>query len=67
MSEFMAPVVVLVKPQLAENIGMAARAMKNCALKELRIVQPEQSPTSEIALRASSKTALRVLRAKLSN
>lgn len=51
-----APVVILVKPQLAENIGMAARAMKNCGLKELRLVLPEQDPRSEIALRASSNS-----------
>lgn len=50
------PVIILVKPQLAENIGMVARAMKNCNLKELRIVAPEQSPTDEKALRASSKS-----------
>ena len=50
----MHPVIILVKPQLAENIGMVARAMKNCALTELRIVNPEQSPTDIIALRASS-------------
>ena len=61
----MAPVVILVKPQLAENIGMAARAMKNCALKELRIVQPEQSPTSDIALRASSNSEEVLLNAKI--
>ena len=57
--------VILVKPQLAENIGMAARAMKNCALKELRIVQPEQSPTSDIALRASSNSEEVLLNAKI--
>lgn len=34
------PVVVLVRPQLAENIGTAARAMLNCGLTELRIVRP---------------------------
>ncbi|MBR5598478.1 MAG: RNA methyltransferase [Alphaproteobacteria bacterium] len=50
----MKPVIILVKPQLAENIGMVARAMKNCTLTELRIVSPEQSPTDIIALRASS-------------
>ena len=50
------PVIILVKPQLAENIGMAARAMKNCGLKELRVVAPEQSPTADIALRASSNS-----------
>jgi len=50
----MKPIIILVKPQLAENIGMVARAMKNCTLEELRIVSPEQSPTDLIALRASS-------------
>lgn len=51
-----APIIILVKPQLAENIGMVARAMKNCNVKELRIVAPEQSPTDEKALRASAKS-----------
>src|SRR6202011_3421163 len=34
------PVVILVEPQLGENIGMAARAMGNFALSRLRIVNP---------------------------
>jgi len=34
------PVIILVHPQLVENIGMTARAMANCALGELRIVAP---------------------------
>ena len=34
------PVVILVEPQLGENIGMAARAMGNFALGRLRIVNP---------------------------
>ncbi len=50
----MKPAIILIKPQLAENIGMVARAMKNCCLTELRIVSPEQSPTATTALRASS-------------
>ena len=33
-----APVIVLVRPQLAENIGTTARAMMNCGLSELRLV-----------------------------
>src|SRR5258705_8714501 len=33
------PVVILVEPQLGENIGMAARAMGNFALTRLRIVK----------------------------
>ena len=35
-----APVVILVEPQLAENIGMTARAMANFGLSELRLVAP---------------------------
>lgn len=34
------PVIILVHPQLVENIGMTARAMANCALAELRLVRP---------------------------
>lgn len=35
-----APVVILVRPQLAENIGMCARAMANFGLSEMRLVAP---------------------------
>lgn len=34
------PVIVLVRPQLGENIGKAARAMLNFGLTEMRIVAP---------------------------
>jgi tRNA/rRNA methyltransferase len=34
------PVVVLVRPQLGENIGKAARAMLNFGLTEMRLVTP---------------------------
>jgi tRNA/rRNA methyltransferase len=34
------PVVVLVRPQLGENIGKAARAMLNFGLTEMRLVEP---------------------------
>ena len=34
------PVVVLVRPQLADNIGACARAMGNGGLFELRLVAP---------------------------
>ncbi|MFN3075671.1 MAG: RNA methyltransferase [Alphaproteobacteria bacterium] len=49
-----APVVVLVAPQLAENIGTAARAMLNGGLTELRLVEPRQSHVSPKAISASS-------------
>lgn len=34
------PVIILVRPQMAENIGTAARAMLNCGLTEMRLVAP---------------------------
>jgi tRNA/rRNA methyltransferase len=36
------PIVILVEPQLGENIGAAARAMANFGLSQLRLVQPRQ-------------------------
>jgi tRNA/rRNA methyltransferase len=36
------PIVVMVEPQLGENIGAAARAMGNFGLKRLRLVKPRQ-------------------------
>lgn len=35
-----APAVILVAPQLGQNIGAAARAMLNCGLTDLRLVRP---------------------------
>lgn len=49
-----APIIVLVRPQLAENMGMVARAMMNCALTQLRIVRPRESHLSEKAIAAAS-------------
>ncbi len=37
---FAAPVMVLVRPQMAENIGAAARAMRNFGLDRMRLVAP---------------------------
>ena len=43
------PIVILVEPQLGENIGAAARAMGNFGLKRLRLVQPRQAWPNEKA------------------
>ena len=40
MSQPTDPVIVLVRPQLGENIGKAARAMLNFGLAEMRLVAP---------------------------
>jgi tRNA/rRNA methyltransferase len=49
-----APAVILVAPQLGENIGMAARAMLNCGLTDLRLVRPRDGWPSESARSAAS-------------
>ena len=40
MTEPAKPVIVLVRPQLGQNIGKAARAMLNFGLTEMRLVSP---------------------------
>jgi len=64
------PVIILVEPQLVENIGMTARAMMNCALGELRIVDPRDpwplhDPLQERMLAASSGADEILLNAKI--
>lgn len=49
------PAIVLVEPQLPENIGMVARAMANFGLAELRLVNPREEFPSEKARAAASK------------
>jgi tRNA/rRNA methyltransferase len=46
------PAIILVHPQLGENIGAVARAMLNCGLEELRLVKPRDgwpSPSARAA------------------
>ncbi|MGH6898919.1 MAG: RNA methyltransferase [Geminicoccaceae bacterium] len=49
-----APVVILVRPQLGENVGTAARAMLNFGLRELRLVRPRCGWPNVKALQAAS-------------
>jgi tRNA/rRNA methyltransferase len=48
------PSVVLVEPQLADNIGMVARAMANFGLDDLRLVAPRDGWPNEKARIAAS-------------
>ncbi len=48
------PVVILVRPQLAENIGAVARAMGNGGLFHLRLVAPRDGWPQERAWRTGS-------------
>jgi tRNA/rRNA methyltransferase len=56
------PVVILVEPQLGENIGATARAMANFGLSRLRLVKPRQGWPNEKA-RVMAAGADRVLEA----
>ena len=49
------PVIILVEPQLGENIGMVARAMANFGLAELRLVHPRDGWPNEKARAAASR------------
>lgn len=53
-TEPLKPVVILVSPQLGENIGASARAMLNCGLTDMRIVKPRESWPNEKARRTSA-------------
>jgi tRNA/rRNA methyltransferase len=53
--------VILVEPQLGQNIGMVARAMANCGLGELRLVAPRDGWPNPAATAAASG-ADRILR-----
>jgi tRNA/rRNA methyltransferase len=48
------PAFILVRPQLADNIGMVARALANFALDELRLVDPRDGWPNEKARIAAS-------------
>jgi tRNA/rRNA methyltransferase len=53
------PVIVLVRPQLGQNIGKAARAMLNFGLTELRLVAPRDGwPNPEAGPAASGADAV---------
>lgn len=49
------PTIILVEPQLGENIGMVARAMANFGLAELRLVNPRDGWPNEKARAAASR------------
>ena len=48
------PAIILVMPQLGENIGTAARAMLNCGLDDLRLVAPRDGWPNDKAVNAAS-------------
>ena len=53
------PAIILVEPQLGENIGMVARAMLNCGLTDLRLVHPRDGwPSADAVATSASASAV---------
>lgn len=61
MSDLRQPVIILVRPQMGENIGAAARAMLNFGLTRLRLVAPRDGWPNPKAVAMASGAAGRVL------
>src|SRR6201993_886335 len=59
------PAVILVEPQLGENIGAAARAMMNWGLDDLRLVRPRDGWPSDKAIAAASGADALLAKARL--
>jgi tRNA/rRNA methyltransferase len=59
------PAIILVNPQLGENIGTATRAMFNCGLTDLRLVAPRDGWPSDKARSAASGADAVLDRARL--
>ncbi|WP_111557480.1 RNA methyltransferase [Paracoccus sediminilitoris] len=55
------PVIILVRPQMGENIGAAARAMLNFGFTEMRLVEPRDGWPNPKAVAMASGAAARVL------
>ena len=51
------PAIILVRPQLAVNIGMCARAMANFGLSDLRLVAPKASGPRSKAMKKGAYAA----------
>ena len=60
-----APAIVLVQPQLGENIGFTARAMANFGLHDLRLVAPRDGWPNDKARAAAAGAAFVVDQAKV--
>ena len=63
----MNPTIVLVRPQLSENIGMTAREMDNFGLSKISIVNPRDGWPSKKAEETSKHAKIIIKKAKIYN
>ena len=59
------PSIILVKPQLPENIGLVARAMDNCGLINLILVSPREKWPNNLSLQSSANSKKIILKTKV--
>ncbi len=61
------PAIVLVRPQLPDNIGLTARAMYNCGLDTLIIVSPREKWPNQKSIDAAVNAKVIIKKAKVFN
>ena len=61
------PSIVLVRPQLPENIGMVARVMNNFSLKNLILVNPRENWLNDKSINAAKKASNIIDKVKVYN
>ena len=61
------PSIILVRPQLPENIGMVARVMNNFSLKELIVVDPKENWFNDKTINAAKKANKLIKNIKIYN
>jgi len=65
--KFKKPSIILVRPQLPENIGMVARVMKNFNLKDLILINPREQWPNKESVNASKNASNLIRKAKVYN
>ena len=61
------PSIILVRPQLPENIGMVARVMNNFSLKDLIVVNPRENWLNDKTMNAAKKAKNIIKKIKVYN
>ena len=61
------PSIILVRPQLPENIGMVARVMHNFGLKDLIVVSPRDKWLNNKSINAAKKATKIIKNIKVYN
>jgi tRNA/rRNA methyltransferase len=59
------PTIVLVRPQLPENIGLTVRAMHNCGLDKLILISPREKWPNQKAIDSSANAKVIINKTKI--